>query len=112
MKNVACYRLGTTLHLEIQKGKEAMKTSIFQKYIGGTAAYMKRLLMSTKGCVQLTSNDTYFSDIWFSSVKMSEEVMAAGVDYCGPLKTNHKVFFIYIRKFDEGLVRRFISCYE
>ena len=27
MKNVACSRLGTMLHLEIQKGKEAMKKS-------------------------------------------------------------------------------------
>ena len=25
MKNVACSRLGTMLHLDIQKGKEAMK---------------------------------------------------------------------------------------
>ena len=30
-KNVICYRLGTMLHLYIQKGKEAMKTLIFQK---------------------------------------------------------------------------------
>ena len=29
MKNVACSRLGAMLHLEIQKGKEAMKTSEF-----------------------------------------------------------------------------------
>ena len=31
IKNVACYRLGTMLHLDIQKGEEAMKTYIFQK---------------------------------------------------------------------------------
>ena len=36
MKNVACSRLGTMLHLEIQKGKEAIKTSNFQKDLGGT----------------------------------------------------------------------------
>ena len=29
MKNVACSRLGTMLHLEIQKGEEAIKTSKF-----------------------------------------------------------------------------------
>ena len=28
MENVACSRLGNMLHLEIQKGKEAMNTSI------------------------------------------------------------------------------------
>ena len=56
MKNVACSRWGTMLHLEIQKGKEAMK----------------RLAVATKGCGKLTSNDTYFSDSWFSSVKTAE----------------------------------------
>ena len=69
IKNVACYRLGTMLYLEIQKGKEAMKTSEFQQQIGRTVACMKRLMMATKGCDQLTSNETYFYDIWFSGVK-------------------------------------------
>ena len=36
IKNVACSRLGTMLHLEIQKGEEATKMSEFQKYLGGT----------------------------------------------------------------------------
>ena len=92
MKNVACSRLGTMLHLEIQKGKEATKKSKFQNVLGGTAACMKRRAISTKGCGQLTSNDTYFSDRWFSSVKTSEEMAAAGVDHCGPVKTSHKGF--------------------
>ena len=48
--------------------------------------------MATKGCGDLTSNDTYFADSWFSSVKMVEETMAAVVDYCGPTKTSHKGF--------------------
>ena len=53
---------------------------------------MKRLDIATKGCGQLTSNDTYFSDSWFRSVKTAEEMAAAGVDYCGPVKTSHKGF--------------------
>ena len=52
--NVACSKLGKMLHLDIQKGKEAMKTSKLQKYIGGTAVYMNILAMATKGCDQLT----------------------------------------------------------
>ena len=58
-KNVACSRLGTMLHLEIQKRKEATKTSNFQKYIRGTAAGMKRLMMYKKGVTnwhQMTPN--------------------------------------------------------
>ena len=83
------------LRLEIQKGKEAMKTSEFNKYIGGTDVCMKRLVMATKGCGQLTSHDTYFADSWFSYVKNSEEMVAAGVDYCGTVKTSHKGFCLH-----------------
>ena len=94
IKNIACSRLGIMLHLDIQKGKEDMKISEFQKYLGGTAACTKRLIMDAKGGYQLTSNETYFSDIWFSSVKEDEEAMAAGVDYCGLAKKIHKGFCI------------------
>ena len=52
MKNLARSRLGNMLHLETQKGKEATKTLEFQKYLRGTAAYMKRLLMDIKGVVK------------------------------------------------------------
>ena len=69
------------LHLEIQKGEEAMKKSIFQSELGDTAACMERLAIATKGCGQLTSNDTYFADSWFSYVKTAEEMAAAGVNY-------------------------------
>ena len=53
---------------------------------------MKRLPIANKGCGQLISNDTYFADSWFSSVKTDEEMAAAGVDYCRPVKTSHKGF--------------------
>ena len=91
---MACYRLVVLLHLDIQKFKEAMETSVFQKNLGGTAACMKRLMMDKKGCVQLASNDTYLADIWFSGVETSEEAMAVGIYFCGPVKMSHKVFFL------------------
>ena len=69
-----------------------MNTSKFQNVLGGTAACMKRLAISTKGCGQLTSNYTYFYYSWFSSVKTAEEMGAAGVDYFGLMKTIHKGF--------------------
>ena len=53
-----------------------MKKSTFQVELGGTAACMKILAIATKGCGQLTSNDTYFADSWFSSVKTAEEMAA------------------------------------
>ena len=94
MKNMYFSRLGTMLHLYIQKEKKAMKTSILQKYIRGTTACMKRLMMATNGCVQMTLNYTYYSDSWFNGVKMAEEAMALRVDNCGPVKTQQKVFFL------------------
>ena len=96
MNNVAYFSLGTMLHLNIQKEKEAMKTSHFQKQIVGTAACMKILMMATEGFGQIISNDNYFYYIWFSGVKTDEEAMAEGVDYCGTVKTVHKVFCIAI----------------
>ena len=44
---------------------------------------MKRLAIANKGCGQLTSNDTYFADSWFSSVKTAKEMAAVEVNYCG-----------------------------
>ena len=92
MKNVTCSRLGMMLHLEIKKGKEATKISKLKKVQGGTDACMKRLAVATKGCGQLTSNDTYFADSWFSYAKTAEEMAAAEVGYCGPAKMSHKGF--------------------
>ena len=37
-------------------------------------------MMAKKGCVQLMSNDTYFSDSWFSGVKTDVEDIVEGVD--------------------------------
>ena len=71
---------------------------------------MKRLAIATKVCGQLTSNNTYFSDSFFSSIKTPEEMAAAGVDYCGPEKTSHN-FLSYIRKVYERLAGRVISCF-
>ena len=85
------------LHLEIQKGKETMKTLKFQNVLGGTTDCMKRLAIVTKGCGQLTSNNTYFADRWFSSVKTDEEMAPAGVNYCGLVKVGDNVTPRYLK---------------
>ena len=36
--------------------------------------------------------NSYFGDIWFSSIKIAEEMSSAGVNYCGPVKASHKGF--------------------
>ena len=60
LNNVAHYRLGTMLYLDIQKEKDAMKKLGFQKDIVWTAICMNRIMKSDKGCDQLSSNDTIF----------------------------------------------------
>ena len=75
IKNVDCSRLGNVLYPEIKKGNEAMKTSEFQHQIGWNGACIKRLIMSSKGCGQMTSNYTYFTNSYFSRVKTYEEAM-------------------------------------
>ena len=68
-----------------------MKTQQFKYYIGGTADYMKIIMNTTKYLGKLSSNDTFFYDIWFIRVKIVGEANAQVVDQCGPLKTGHKV---------------------
>ena len=46
-----------------------MKASGFQKNIGGTAEFTKRIIRDKKGFGQLSSNDTFFYDSWFIGVK-------------------------------------------
>ena len=55
---------------------------------------MKRRMKYTKGCGKLSSNDTLFSYIQFSVVKKEEEDTSQGVEYCGPVKTINKVFYL------------------
>ena len=51
-------------------------------------------MKANKWCGQLSSNYTFFADIWFSGVNIVEEKMAEGVDYFGPVKKIHKGFFM------------------
>ena len=74
------------------KGEGGYEDVKISKYIRGTTACMKRLYIATKVCVQLTSNDTYFADSWFISVKTAEDMVDSGVDYCGPVKVRYSFF--------------------
>ena len=53
----------------------------FHQDIGGTADCMKIIIQGKKGCGQIYSNNTYFSDMWFSGFKTVEEENTEGVDY-------------------------------
>ena len=82
------------LYLDIQKGKEEIKASYFQQNTGGKAACMNKLMQGTKGCGQILSNGTLLADSWFNGVKTAEKENSEGVDFCGPVETSHKGFFL------------------
>ena len=67
-----------------------METSDFQRDIIDTDVCMKITMKATKGCVQLSSNEQLFADIWFKGIKTDEEENADRVDYCGPVETSNK----------------------
>ena len=51
-------------------------------------------MKAAKLCGKLSSNETFFTDIWFSGVKTVEDTNTDGVVYCGRLKTNNKRFLL------------------
>ena len=61
------------LYLNIKNNKEEMKESGFQQDIGGVDYLIRRTIIDTKGCGQLSPSDTCFADIWFSGVETAEE---------------------------------------
>ena len=46
-----------------------MKVSYYQQDIGGTADCMNIIMKAIKGCGKMSSDYTFFYDIWFSVVK-------------------------------------------
>ena len=52
INNMACYRLGTMLHLDIQNWKEAKKAETFQHQIGGPSPCTKILMMFKNGATK------------------------------------------------------------
>ena len=53
-----------------------MSSLQFKYDIGGTADYMKIIMNTTKQLGELSSNDTFFYDIWFIRVKTAGEANA------------------------------------
>ena len=51
-KTVACSVTGALLFIEVQRGKEGMKNSRYQRGLGSTAACTKRMMEETKGIGQ------------------------------------------------------------
>ena len=93
---VACSVTGALLFIEVQRGKEGMKHSRYQKELGATTACTKRMMEATKGIGQKSikggTKDFFLFDSWFASKKASEDAMEMGAELIGMVKKNTKVF--------------------
>ena len=78
-KTVACSVTGALLFIEVQRGKEGTKDSRYQKELGATEAYTKRMMEETKGIGQKSKKggpkDCFLFDRWFASKKAAESAM-------------------------------------
>ena len=95
-KTVACSVTGDLLFIEVQRGKEGMKDSRYQKDLGATVACTKRMMEETKGIGQKSKKggpeDCFLFDSWFASKKAAEAAMELGADLIGMVKMNTKGF--------------------
>ena len=95
-KTVACYVTGDLLCIEVQRGREGMKDSKYQKDLGSTTACTKIMMEATKGIGQKyrkgRTKDCFLFYSWFDSKKAAESAMEVGAKFIGMVKTNTKGF--------------------
>jgi hypothetical protein len=65
-------------HMEIQRGKEGMKTQKFNSDVGATAGCTLQLLLNTIPREKQSIKHGIRADAWFGSVKMASEVSWRG----------------------------------
>ena len=86
-KTVACSVTGALLFIKVQRGKEGMKDSRYQKELGSTAACTKRMMEEKKGIGQKSKKggpkDCFLFDSWFASKKAAEAAMELVAELIG-----------------------------
>ena len=97
LKTASCSVTGYLVFLEIQQGKEGMKSSRYHLTLGAIAACTKIFMEETKGlgkmAVKVSTRHFYLFGSLFSLKKAAEVAASIGVDLIGVVKTNIKVFF-------------------
>ena len=92
----ACSVTGALIFIDIQRGKEGMKSIRYHLELGATAACTKRFTEETKGLGQRalkgSTKDYFLFDNWFSSKKTEEAAASIGFYLIGMVKTNTKEF--------------------
>ena len=101
-KCCACSKRGIMLHLEIQKGREAMARLNKEKMAGtacclrmaaGTARTTNKECRAKKPVIHRpVPKQTFIGDSWFSSVQAATELALCGHHHIGVVKTAHSRF--------------------
>jgi len=105
-KTVADAVTGIFLYLELQEGKDPMRSKPHSRKLGGTGGCSIRLIEGSQYSGQLedvrmkaknqSKRETYFGDSWFTSRRIIKDGLKSGKvtglgphEYAGILKTNH-----------------------
>ena len=84
---------GVIRHMEIQRGKEGMKSAQFNDIMGATSRCTLRLLSnSIPQEQQIATNYGIRGDAWFGSVKTANEVALRGHEEVFQIKQYHSLF--------------------
>jgi hypothetical protein len=91
-KNIACGVLGILLCLEIQRGKEGMKTKEFNASFGATAGSTMCLAQLAAPVREGEEKPLVEGDAWFGSVTCAAELALQHYDCFLQIKTNSSLF--------------------
>jgi hypothetical protein len=91
-KHIACGLLGILICLEIQRGKEAMKTKEFNASFGATAGCTMRLAQLAAPVQQGEGKSLVEGDAWFGSVTCAVELALRHYNCVLQIKTNSSLF--------------------
>jgi hypothetical protein len=78
--------------MEIQRGKDGMKSQKFNQQVGATAGCTLRLLLDTIPQDMKTSKHGVRGDAWFGSIKTANEIGLRGHEAVLQIKQYHSLF--------------------
>jgi hypothetical protein len=79
-------------HVEIQHGKEGLKTQMFNSIVGATSGCTLRLLLDSIADDNKGIKYGIYGDAWFGSVKAASEVARHGHEVVFQIKQNQELF--------------------
>jgi hypothetical protein len=91
-KTFACPITGVMRKIEIQRGKDGMKSPQFNQQVGATAGCTLRLLLDTIPQDLKNYKHGVRSDAWFGSIRIGNEIGLRGHEAVLQVKQYHSLF--------------------